>query len=45
LDNCYKSITDAINGIVYVDDSQIVEAHITKVYHEIAGANVMVQER
>jgi Holliday junction resolvase RusA-like endonuclease len=28
-----------------LDDSQIVEAHITKVYHEIAGANVMVQER
>jgi Holliday junction resolvase RusA-like endonuclease len=45
IDNCYKSITDAMNGIVYLDDSQIVEAHITKVYHEIAGANVMVQER
>jgi Holliday junction resolvase RusA-like endonuclease len=45
IDNVYKSITDAMNGIVYVDDSQIVEARITKVYHEIAGANVMVQER
>ena len=44
LDNVYKSITDAMNGIVYVDDSQIVEAHIKKVYHETAGANVMVQE-
>jgi Holliday junction resolvase RusA-like endonuclease len=44
LDNCYKSITDAINGIVYFDDSQIVEAHITKVYAETAGANIMVQE-
>jgi hypothetical protein len=44
IDNCYKSITDAINGIVYVDDSQIVEAHIKKVYAEDAGANVMVQE-
>ena len=44
LDNCYKSITDAINGIVYVDDSQIVQAHITKLYHEVAGANIMVQE-
>jgi Holliday junction resolvase RusA-like endonuclease len=44
IDNVYKSITDAMNGIVYVDDSQITEAHITKVYAEIAGANVMVQE-
>jgi len=44
LDNVYKSITDAMNGIVYMDDSQIVEAHITKVYAEIAGANIMVQE-
>jgi Holliday junction resolvase RusA-like endonuclease len=33
-----------MNGIVYLDDSQITEAHITKVYAEIAGANVMVQE-
>jgi Holliday junction resolvase RusA-like endonuclease len=44
IDNVYKSITDAMNGIVYVDDSQIVEAHITKVYAEEAGANVMVRE-
>ena len=44
LDNVYKSITDAMNGIVYLDDSQIVEAHIKKVYAETAGANVMVQE-
>jgi Holliday junction resolvase RusA-like endonuclease len=44
IDNCYKSITDAMNGIVYIDDSQIVEAHIKKVYAEDAGANVMVQE-
>ena len=44
LDNVYKSITDAMNGIVYVDDSQIVEAHIKKVYAEVAGANIMVQE-
>ena len=44
IDNVYKSITDAMNGIVYLDDSQIVEAHIKKVYAEDAGANVMVQE-
>ena len=44
LDNVAKAITDAMNGIVYTDDSQIVEAHITKVYAETAGANIMVQE-
>ena len=44
LDNCYKSITDAMQGIVYANDSQIVEAHIKKVYAETAGANIMVQE-
>lgn len=44
LDNVYKSITDAMNGIVYLDDSQIVEAHIKKTYHEESGANIMVQE-
>ena len=45
LDNCYKSITDAMNGIVYVDDSQIVEAHILKCYAEEPGANIMIQEK
>jgi len=44
IDNVYKSITDAMQGIVYANDSQIVEAHITKVYAETAGANIMVQE-
>ena len=44
IDNVYKSITDAMQGIVYDNDSQIVEAHIKKVYAEDAGANVMVQE-
>jgi Holliday junction resolvase RusA-like endonuclease len=44
LDNCYKSITDAMNGIVYADDSQIVEAHILKCYALEPGANVMIHE-
>jgi Holliday junction resolvase RusA-like endonuclease len=44
IDNVYKSVTDAMNGIVYSDDSQIVEAHIKKVYAEESGANIMVQE-
>ena len=44
IDNVYKSITDAMQGIVYANDSQIVQAHIKKLYAETAGANIMVQE-
>ena len=44
IDNVYKSITDAMQGIVFLNDSQIIEAHIKKVYAKTAGANVMVQE-
>lgn len=32
LDNLYKSITDALNGLAYEDDSQIVTATISKYY-------------
>lgn len=30
LDNVFKSVMDGFNGIVFVDDSQIVDAHVTK---------------
>jgi Holliday junction resolvase RusA-like endonuclease len=43
-DNVAKSVADAINGIVYVDDCQIVDAHITKVYAASAGVSVLVKE-
>ena len=36
LDNLYKAVTDAMNGIVYRDDSQIVRAIIEKCY-EVNG--------
>lgn len=36
-DNFQKNIYDALNGIVYCDDGQIVEATIRKVYAEQAG--------
>ena len=34
LDNLFKSVTDGMNGIVYVDDSQITVAALRKVYSE-----------
>jgi len=43
-DNVAKSVADAINGIVFVDDCQIVNAHITKVYSISAGVSVCVKE-
>lgn len=32
LDNICKSVLDALNGIVFLDDSQVVDAHLTKRY-------------
>ena len=34
LDNMVKGVTDAISGLVYVDDSQIVNLGISKYYSE-----------
>jgi Holliday junction resolvase RusA-like endonuclease len=43
-DNVAKSVCDAMNGIVYMDDTQIVDAHVTKVYAANAGVDVGVKE-
>jgi Holliday junction resolvase RusA-like endonuclease len=43
-DNVAKSVCDALNGIVYMDDTQIVDAHVTKVYAANAGVDVGVKE-
>lgn len=32
VDNFFKGICDSLNGVFWKDDSQIVEAHIAKVY-------------
>lgn len=31
-DNCAKAVCDAFNGIVWEDDKQVVDAHVTKRY-------------
>ena len=33
-----------MNGIVYLDDKQVVNIHLTKVYAEIPAVEVMVTE-
>ena len=44
LDNIGKAIMDALNGVCYKDDSQIVNIHATKVYATVAGVDVCVKE-
>ena len=44
-DNVAKSVADAMNGVIYLDDSQIVQATITKKYDTVAGVDVMVMEK
>jgi Holliday junction resolvase RusA-like endonuclease len=44
LDNTAKSFLDAMNGIVYRDDVQVVSLHVTKRYDTIASVHVCVKE-
>jgi len=44
LDNLAKGVLDAFNGIIYKDDCQIVEMHLTKVYAQEAGIDVLIKE-
>lgn len=45
LDNCMKTITDALNGIAYKDDSQIVDAAVRKYYSRTPRAEVCIQQK
>lgn len=42
-DNVYKTVADAMNGIVFRDDSLIVEAAIAKFYSQTPGISVSVE--
>ena len=44
IDNLCKIAWDAMNGIVYKDDSQIVESRLFKGYHDEPCLRVRVQE-
>ena len=43
-DNVSKCYLDAMNEIVYLDDKQVVNLHVTKVWSEIGAVEVMVRE-
>lgn len=44
IDNVSKCFLDAMNGIVYVDDVQVISLHMTKVYNTVGMVEVMVRE-
>lgn len=44
LDNVAKCFLDSMNKIVYLDDKQVVNLHVTKVYAETPAVEVMVKE-
>ena len=44
IDNIAKCFLDAMNEIVYKDDTQVLTLHITKVYGTIGMVEVMVKE-
>lgn len=44
MDNIVKVIADALNGVAYLDDSQIVLVKAKKVYSAIEGVDVAIEE-
>lgn len=42
--NVLKSVEDGMNGVVYKDDSQIVNIHVSKVYSSLPGVDICVKE-
>jgi Holliday junction resolvase RusA-like endonuclease len=44
IDNIVKAILDGMNGIVYLDDKQVVDLNLTKVYSATEGIDIMVME-
>lgn len=44
VDNYFKSVTDPLTGLIWVDDAQIVEAHISKFYSTDPRVEIKVEE-
>jgi Holliday junction resolvase RusA-like endonuclease len=44
IDNVCKCVLDAMNGIVYLDDNQVVLLHATKRFDTVASVHVLVRE-
>ena len=44
IDNIAKTYLDGMNGVVFLDDTQVVDLNVKKVYSAVPGVNVMVME-
>jgi len=44
IDNIAKCFLDAMNQVVYLDDTQVLSLHVTKVYGTVGMVEVMVKE-
>lgn len=43
-DNCGKTVTDALNGVAYGDDSQVIDAWIRKRYGKAPGMLIVISD-
>jgi len=44
IDNIAKTYLDGMNGVVFHDDTQVIDLHVKKVYSAVPGVDVMVME-
>lgn len=44
IDNIAKTFLDGMNGVIFKDDTQVVDLHVKKVYSAMPGVDVMVME-
>ena len=44
IDNIAKTYLDGMNGVVFKDDTQVIDLHVKKVYSAVPGCDVMVME-
>jgi Holliday junction resolvase RusA-like endonuclease len=44
IDNIAKTFLDGMNGVIFKDDTQVVDLHVKKVYSLVPGVDVMVME-
>jgi Holliday junction resolvase RusA-like endonuclease len=44
IDNIAKTYLDGMNGVVFKDDTQVIDLHVKKVYSAVPGVDVMIME-